>query len=309
MTEQPFPNFRRTIICRNNYDENDIKHFLLKYHDDRQTAIMAPEQIIQIIQEVYRKHFNQKGHFVLTQLLVEDVANEQRQDIIINKEHNRAHRGVTEVENQLRRCYFFPKMVSKIKMVTQTCKMCNKHKYERKPYNIKLSPRPTTDKPLDRVHMDIFQINRHNFLSLVDCEKRTGNVRSALASYFGTYSTPRKIVTDHETTFMSLQLKSFLDALNVEIEYASCSDSNGQVEKTHSTIVEIINTNKYKFPNIDTKALVSLAISLYNDSIHSATKFSPKEIIFNNSNLIDPNHIEENAQLLYKKVKKEHRKS
>lgn len=103
---------------------------------------------------------------------------------------------------------------------------------------------------------------------------------------------------------MSLQLKSFLDALNVEIEYASCSDSNGQVEKTHSTIIEIINTNKYKFPNIDTKALVSLAISLYNDSIHSATKFSPKEIIFNNSNLIDPNHIEENAQLLYKKVKK-----
>lgn len=285
MTEQPFPNFRRTIICRNNYDENDIKHFLLKYHDDRQTAIMAPEQIIQIIQEVYRKHFNQKGHFVLTQLLVEDVANEQRQDIIINKEHNRAHRGVTEVENQLRRCYFFPKMVSKIKMVTQTCKMCNKHKYERKPYNIKLSPRPTTDKPLDRVHMDIFQINRHNFLSLVDSfskhaqmifmeTKNLTDVRSALASYFGTYSTPRKIVTDHETTFMSLQLKSFLDALNV-----------------------------------DTKALVSLAISLCNDSIHSATKFSPKEIIFNNSNLIDPNHIEENAQLLYKKVKKEHRKS
>lgn len=314
ITENPFPNFRRTIICRNNYDENDIKDLLLKYHDDRQTAIMAPEQIIQIIQEVYRKHFNQKGHFVLTQLQVEDVTNEQRQDIIINKEHNRAHRGVTEVENQIRRSYFFPKLVSKIKMVTQTCKMCNMHKYERKPYNIKLSPRPTTDRPFDRVHMDIFQINRHNFLSLVDSfskhaqmifmeTKNLTDVKSALASYFGTYFTPRKIVTDHETTFMSLQLKTFLDALNVELEYASCSESNGQVEKTHSTIIEIINTNKYKFPNTDTKTLVNLAISLYNDSIHSATKFSPREIIFNNNNLIDPNQIDENAQQLYDKVK------
>lgn len=314
ITETPFTHFHRTIICRDRYDEDIIKDVLLKYHNNRQTAIMAPEHIIPIIQEVYKTHFNQKGHFVLTQLQVEDVANEQRQDIIINKEHNRAHRGVTEVDNQLKRSYFFPRMTSKIKMVTQTCRMCNMHKYERKPYNIKLSPRPTTDKPFDRVHMDIFQINRHNFLSLVDSfskhaqmifmeTKNLTDVKTALADYFGIYGTPRKIITDHETTFMSLQLKNYLDALNIELAYASCSESNGQVEKTHSTIIEIINTNKYKFPDIDTTALVKLAISLYNSSIHSATKFTPNEVIFNNNNLLDPNQIEDNSQKVYVKVK------
>lgn len=312
--ETPFTHFRRTIICRDKFDEDSITETLKRFHNNKQTAIMAPEEIIPTIQDVYKKHFNQKGHFVLTQLQVEDVTNEERQDVIISKEHNRAHRGVSEVENQLKRSFFFPNMLSKIKLVNQTCKMCNMHKYERKPYNIKLSPRPTTDKPFDRIHMDIFQINKHNFLSLVDSfskhaqmifmeTKNLTDVKNALAQYFSTYGTPRKIITDHETTFMSLQLKGYLDALNVELAYASCSESNGQVEKTHSTIIEIINTNKYKFPNLDTPALVCLAISLYNNSIHSATKFSPNEIIFNNNNIVNPNQIDDNRRKLYKKVK------
>lgn len=314
ISETPFTNYHRTIVCRNNFDEQTITDTLKKYHDNKQTAIMAPENLIAAIQEVYKNHFNQNGHFVFTQLRVEDVTSEQRQDILVNKEHDRAHRGMTEVEHQLRRSYFFPKMASKIKMVIHTCKACNMHKYERKPYNIKLSPRPTTDRPFDRVHMDIFQIDKHNFLSIVDAfskhaqmismeTKNLVDVKNALAQYFCTYGTPRLIITDHETTFRSLELKRFLDSINVELNYASCSESNGQVEKTHSTIIEIINTNKHKFPNLDTTALVHLAIALYNTSIHSATKFTPNEIIFNNNNIINPNQINENSQEIITKVK------
>lgn len=118
------------------------------------------------------------------------------------------------------------------------------------------------------------------------------------------YGTPRLVITDHETTFRSLHFKSFLDALNVELAYASCFESNGQVEKTHSTIIEIIDTNKHKFPNLNTSALVFLAISLYNTSIHSATKFSPNEIIFNHNNILNPNDISENAEVIFEKVKR-----
>ena len=86
--------------------------------------------------------------------------------------------------------------------------------------------------------------------------KNLTDVKNAVAQYFSNYGTPRLIITDHETTFMSLQLKGYLDPLNVELAYASCSESNGQIEKTHSPLIEIINTNKYKFPNLDTPALV-----------------------------------------------------
>lgn len=162
--------------------------------------------------------------------------------------------------------------------------------------------------------MDIFQINSQNFLSLVDSfskhaqmipmdTKNLTDVKSALARYFSIYGTPRQIITDHETTFRSLQLKGYLENLNIELNYASCSESNGQVEKTHSTIIEIINTNKYKFPNHNTIDIVNVAISLYNNSVHSATKFTPNEIIFKNNNLVDRNLISENSQRVYDKVK------
>ena len=59
-------------------------------------------------------------------------------------------------------------MISKIKKVCNLCRVCNIHKYERKPYNIKLSPRPVTETSFQRVYMDIFQIDNKNFLSIVD---------------------------------------------------------------------------------------------------------------------------------------------
>ena len=63
---------------------------------------MAPENIKGIIQTVYKKHLDKTGHFVLTQSMVEDVTNENRQNLIITKEHERAHRGMIENENQIK---------------------------------------------------------------------------------------------------------------------------------------------------------------------------------------------------------------
>lgn len=314
ISETPFPHFHRTIICKQNFDEETITSILKNFHNNKQTAIMAPENLINTIQTVYRNHFSQSGHFVFTQLQVEDVANETRQDALISREHERAHRGIHEVESQLKRSYFFPKMQNKIKLFINTCKICNVHKYERKPYNIKLSPRPVTSKPLDRVHMDIFSIDKRSFLSLVDSfskhtqlihieTKNLVDVKNALAQYFSTFSTPREIITDHETTFRSIQLIQFLDNLGITLKYASCSESNGQVEKTHSTLIEIINTNKHKFPKLETTALVQLAVSLYNTSTHSATGFTPNEILFNQSNANNLDEIKENTETINNKVK------
>ena len=103
-------------------------------------------------------------------------------------------------------------MHAKIKSLVNTCTICNTHKYDRKPYNIKISPRPITTKPLERVHMDIFAIDKHNFLSLVDAfskhaqpipmdTKNLIDVKNALAQYFRIFGNPKEIITDHETTF------------------------------------------------------------------------------------------------------------
>lgn len=314
LQENPFPHFKRTTIVQPDYNINEITDFLKKFHDGRQTVIMAPESLLQQIQESFKENFSEKGHFVLTQNRVEDVANEERQNMLIAKEHERAHRGITEVEAQLRRSYFFPRMSKIISNHINTCPHCNSHKYERKPYNIKISPRPVTEKPLDRVHMDIFIINNYKFLSLVDSfskhlqmlyikSKNLPHIQNALSKYFTSFGAPKTIITDHETTFRSTQLRTFLGTFGTVLEFASSSESNGQVERTHSTIVEIFNSNKYKFPGMQTKSIVKLAVSLYNDSVHSSTKFKPNEIIFNQNNIQNPIDVIAQAQKIFLETK------
>lgn len=314
ISETVFPHFKRTIIAQPYYNKPDITKFLKEYHNGRQTAILAPEDIIQMIQECFKEHFNNKTHFVLTSKMVEDVTNQDRQNSIVINEHDRAHRGTNEVEAQIRRSFFFPNMAKLIKAYSDSCPHCNKHKYERKPYNIKITPRPITDKPLERVHMDIFIIANHSFLSLIDAfskhlqmnyirTKNLAHVQKALTKYFSSYGIPRKIVTDHETTFRSIQMRNFLGQLGCCIEYASSSESNGQIERTHSTIIEIYNTNKYKFRTLGTKSIVKIAVALYNETVHSSTKLKPNEIMFNMNNSTNLEEIISNAQKLFEEAK------
>lgn len=312
--ETPFTGYRRITILKNNFSKEDITNYLLKYHNGKQTALFAPESIQQIIQESYRENFSQKGHFVFTASMVEDVTVQERQDCLISKEHERAHRGINEVESQLKRSYFFPKMNTRIKSYINGCRTCYQHKYDRKPYNIKISPRPIMDKPFDRVHMDIFIINKQSFLSIIDSfskhlqmfplkTKNLPDVRNALTKYITTFGPPALIVTDHETTFVSTQLREFLSAFDTQLEYASSSESNGQIEKTHATIIEIYNTNKNKFRSLTSKTLIRASVALYNNSVHSTTKFTPNEIIFNYSNFRTRDQLDEQAEKLFDEVK------
>lgn len=287
-----FPGFHRTVIMQDSYTEGDIINFLRQYHNGKQTAILAPTEIVGLIQEVHKNHFSEAGHFVLTTNQVEDVTLEERQDALIAKEHERAHRGITENENQLKRSYFFPKMHSKIKTFVNVCKICNMHKYERKPYNIKISPRPITEHPFQRVHMDIFIMDNQNFLSLIDSfskylqlipmkTKNLIDTKRAYTKFISTFRNPQTLVTDHETTFKSINFQEFIQSFGTEIEFASSSESNGQIERAHSTIIELFNANKHKFPNCTTKTIVRACVNLYNNSIHSTTSFTPNEVIFN----------------------------
>ena len=89
------------------------------------------------------------------------------------------------------------------------------------------------------------------------------------------------LITDHETTFKSIDFQEFVQSFGTQIGFASSSESNGQIECAHSTIIEIFNTNKHKYPNCATKMIIRACTPLYNWTIHSTTSFAPNEIIFN----------------------------
>ena len=165
------------------------------------------------------------------------------------------------------------------------------------------------------IFSDIFGIDKHYYLSLICAfskhlqlieipSRNLTDIKGALAKYFSNYSPPKKLICDHEAAFTSIQLRDFLVNFGTNIEFASASESNGQVEKTHSTIIELYNTNKHKFNNLTSPEIINCITSLYNDTVHSATSFTPNEIVFNQQNIEEPAQIAENTGKLFKTVTK-----
>lgn len=158
--------------------------------------------------------------------------------------------------------------------------------------------------------MDIFVIDKNNYLSLICAfskhfhlipiaTRNTLDIQNALTTYFAIFRTPETIVCDHEASFTSIQSKGFLSNLGVQLEFASSLESNGQIEKTHSTIIELFNTNKHKYPELHSPEMLNIICSIYNETIHSATWFSRNEIVFNQRNVVNPTEIAEASQKIF----------
>lgn len=261
------------------------------------TGLYCNEKILNNLQTVYKNYFSRAKSFKIfwTQKLLEDVTDELEQDMIIQRQHNANHRGIIETKSHISRKYFFPGMKSKITKFINICKLCQKAKYERRPYKQKFLLTATPSKPLQIVHMDIFIINNKNYLTLCDKFSRltmaiplkTRNaihILKAITHFFAHVGKPSFLVMDQEASFTSTTIKEFLEENDVEYHYTSVgqSSSNGTVEIVLRTMRELHNILSIKDSTKDLSetANMNLAISIYNDSIHSQTKLTLKELFF-----------------------------
>ena len=112
--------------------------------------------------------------------------------------------------------------------------------------------------------------------------------------YFSHHGIPKQIISDNGAEFDSSLVKELLTLHKINIHFI-CSqnpNSNGIVERFHSTLVEHIrllnNRNEFSCDSMVIK--VRYAIIGYNHSIHSVTRFTPFEIVYghiNQDNLLD----------------------
>uniref|UniRef100_A0AAG5CRQ8 RNA-directed DNA polymerase n=1 Tax=Anopheles atroparvus TaxID=41427 RepID=A0AAG5CRQ8_ANOAO len=294
--QEIFPRTFRHTIARLNFDESVLVKIMRDLTDDsRITCIFCPTQIMNLLQEVFRKYFARikASKIRITQAILTDLITPEEQNEIIAQTHDRAHRGVDENHSVIIRSWYFPKMKNKIRSFVNLCEICLENKYERKPYKIKLAETPIPQKPLDIVHMDIFISLPNLFLTAVDKLSRYAMIvplksrsipdvkRSAL-KLITTYGTPKMVVCDNELSFKSVEIRGLLDNLNVQMKFtpSNHSEENGIVERFHSTLTEIFLCIKEKYNDCTDKEIYKIAASLYNSSIHQAIKAKPIEVFF-----------------------------
>lgn len=293
-----FRNYTRTIIKKPEFSPGILINILKDFASPNcVNGLYCHTDILRPLQTVYKNYFSRaKALKILwTEKLLIDVTDELEQDQIIEKQHELNHRGIVETSKHISIKFFFPKLKSKVTKFINICRLCQKAKYERHPYKMKYKLTETPTKPLQIVHMDIFIIREKNYLTFCDRFSRlamaipirtrnTIHIIKALTTFMANLGKPQLLIMDQEAAFTSTAVRSFLDENQVQFHFTSVaqSSSNGSVEIIHRTLREIQNILSLKDSTKDLSITtqINLAVSIYNDSIHSQTNITPKELFY-----------------------------
>jgi hypothetical protein len=229
----------------------------------------------------------------LTKLI--DVTNKDNiQEIIKNYHEGKTnHRGIDETEQRIKIKYYWPNLKNSIRTFINECEICQISKYDRNPVKIQMNITPTATKPFEIIHLDTYTFEQTKFLTIIDsfskyaqayplkCLMATEIVDNLLF-YFSHHKIPKQIISDNGTEFKNSVVTELLQLHKIKIHFCSPNhpQSNGLIERLHSTLSEHIRLlNNQDFNNTPVTQKMIYAILAYNNSIHSATKLKPVDVI------------------------------
>lgn len=281
-------------------NEEQIIELLRDYTTEKTTYYMHfdNDNMYQDFCKSYSRIFNNNGPKLIrcTQERIHlRKKDEITETIQLYHEGKTNHRGSQEAFEKLKQKYYWNNMLTTIQEYINKCKICQKSKYDRHPPKIPMNKTPTQQKPFEIVFMDTFTIEQQNYLTLVDSFSKFGQaipinckeaseIAKALINYFEHYGTPAAITTDNGREMINNHIKNLLlyHQINVHFTTAFHPESNGIVERFHSTIIEhfrIFRQDEH-LKEKNNEELMKLAIIAYNHSNHSTTGYTPIDVIF-----------------------------
>jgi transposase InsO family protein len=324
---QPFNGFQRHIIVLENLDELEIINIIQKYFSgDKINGVFCSEKILGAIQAIYKdSSTNMKSRY--TQTLLEDITDVDQQNIIIQTEHKRAHRNWKENKSQILKKYYFPRMTALTKETAQTCNTCQIAKYTRHPDKPNLQEVPIPTYPSQIVQMDLFTIEKKWFITYIDCFTKYAmvepiknrsriDIQTPFFNMITKLALPEIVVLDNEPSLKSPVIRSKLEEYGIKVYETPTgrSEVNGQIERLHSTILEIYRCMRSEKSSQTPSARLRLAVEKYNNSIHSVTHMTPHEALFgrkgNFGNTAENNcQRERDTQIILSKLKENQAKT
>lgn len=213
-------------------------------------------------------------------------------------------------------------MSKKIKQITKLCSTCKKSKYERHPNIPKLGETPLPKYPGHTIHIDIFSTERHLVLTAIDkftkfaitkniASKAIEDIRRPLREILFQFGVPECVVIDNEKSFNSESILFMLkEELNINVFTTPPykSSVNGQVERFHSTLTEIMRCLKPKAINKNFEELLENATNEYNHTFHSTTKKRPVDLFFGRTVHFGPEEYEKTRLSNVEKLKQKQQK-
>lgn len=295
--EKIFDKLRTFIFLPNDPDEEIICKIIKEHFIPKLTYCMffQNKNLEPIVLRIFQKYFK-NGSFILyiSDTFLEDVTEKdtQQEKIKLYHETKTSHRGITENIASIKKVFYWPNLEIDVKTYINLCEICQHSKYERHPHKIVFKPTPIGYEPFDHIYIDTFKTHNTYFLTIVDSFSKMGQayplntqtsteILDKLIIYFNHYGIPRKITSDNSRTFKNENLQNLCSLHKIEMHYCTPRNpnSNSPIERLHSTLQETIITLKNKDKNANITQLMNYAILSYNNSTHSALKYTPFQII------------------------------
>lgn len=322
-SEKTFPGKTKHVIkLVNRQSDDEIFKFLRTFIKANSTkhalffdSIELEQKIIRTLQNNLPSGYN----FVICKKQVEDVLTEQEQQqkIKYNHEAKTYHRGVTATHQALLRKYYWPHMFEHIREYISKCQTCITMKTDRHPPNPKFQHTYTPSSPFELLNIDTLSINNQKIITIIDVFSKyahaypvdaiTGvNVQRCLLKFIESHGYPYKILVDSGVEFNNIMIKDFCNLHKISLQFTSIQGhtTNGNIERFHSTLLDLVRCIKTEQPNAPIDYLISLAVIAYNHTIHTTTKESPINIIRGDSR---PDAFDINEQIITSDYIEKHR--
>ena len=156
--------------------------------------------------------------------------------------------GIDKCKRRARDVIYWPGMSSQIEDVVSTCSICNTYLRS----NTK-EPMIPHDVPNSQVGADLFQLNGHQYLLLVDYysgfievsmlhNTRSSQIITHCKSHFSRYGIPNLLITDNGPQFSSDEFRQFSKDYNMEHRTSSplYPQSNGMAERPVQTVKTLL---------------------------------------------------------------------
>lgn len=227
------------------------------------------------------------------------------------------HPGVTRTYKRIKEKYSWNNMKKTIKAYIRKCNSCQTKKLTRKKTKVPMEITTTSQEPFEKIFLDIvgpLPLSEDGMKYILTCQddlskfsisvalpnQEAKTVAKALIdNVICIYGIPYSILTDKGTNFMSSVFQDICKLFKIKKLNTTAyhPQSNGALERSHQTLEDFLK--HFIKPNqTDWPEWIQLATFSYNTTPHTATKFTPFEIIFGKkANL--PSSITQTPKFLY----------
>jgi hypothetical protein len=232
----------------------------------------------------------------------EEIEDTQKREQILYEYHDAplgGHRGMNKTYNAIKTKFFWPNMKKEIEEYVRKCKSCQTNKLLGPKGRAPMEITTTAHVPFEKCSLDIvgplpettkgnkyiltFQDDLSKLVTAIPIPQQDADTvaREFVLNIILKMGTPKHLLTDQGANFLSELFKNTCKLLKIKKLQTTAfrPESNGGLERSHRVLAEYLR-HYVNEDQTNWDEWVPYAMYVYNTTIHSATGYTPFELVY-----------------------------